>query len=171
MRRMQSVCSWWIQSLRSDWIMGVLPLLRFDDIVERGRSFQRQGQVGERSSLSTPLGLYHILEPFLCLSALWTPRGTRSILTHGPANMTFCFADGPETVLTYIYLQLTHFMNTVILRSPSGPGPRLHFEQCKQRQETANMATEADGRLTQKRSIVRCQNYFYCTSCSFSTSY
>lgn len=53
---------------------------------------------------------------------------TRSVLAHGPANMTFCLAAGPEAVLTYIHLQLTHFTNNVALRSPQvlGPGYTLN---------------------------------------------
>lgn len=37
---------------------------------------------------------------------------------------------------------------TVILEFLLGPGPRLHLEQFKQRQETASLATWADGRFS-----------------------
>lgn len=55
----------------------------------------------------------------------------------------------------------------VILKSLSDPGPRLHFEQFKQRQEITSLATWANGRFTQQRY---CQNYFLSMPV-FSNSY
>lgn len=41
-----------------------------------------------------------------------------------------------KILLACIYPRLMHFIHTVILKSPSCAGPRLHLEQIKQGQET-----------------------------------
>lgn len=51
------------------------------------------------------------------------------------------------------------FIHTIIFKSLLGPGPRLLFEQIKQRQ-----ATWADERFTQQRY---CQKYFLSTPVLF----
>lgn len=57
-----------------------------------------------------------------------------------------------------------HPTDDVILIYPSGPSPRVHFEQFKQRQETASLATWAYGNFTQQR---HCQIHFRSTSVVF----
>lgn len=52
------------------------------------------------------------------------------------------------------------FIHTVIFKSLLGPGPRLLFEQIKQRQETTSLAIWADERFTRQRY---CQKYFLST--------
>ena len=56
------------------------------------------------------------------------------------------------------------FIHTVIFKSLLGPGPRLLFEQIKQRQETTSLAAWADERFTQQR---HCQKYFLSTPVLF----
>lgn len=52
---------------------------------------------------------------------------------------------------TYIGLRLIQFIYAVIIKSPSGSGHKSHFEQLKQRQETACLTICPNGRLTQQR--------------------
>lgn len=69
----------------------------------------------------------------------------------------------PQTENLSAY-RLMHPTYDVIVIYPSGPSPRVHFEQFKQRQETANLATWAYGNLTQQR---HCQIHFRSTSVLF----